>query len=176
MTIHKAGRLAAATAGLFMLAGTIGPAVAASAASAAAYLESYLGNYRGVGQVRGQDNEDINCRMSMTSGNGNDVNYHGRCLMAGANLSIAGTITYNAARSQFEAAMTSNTAFSGTAVGRRVGDDVVFSLKQRAIERGSEYAIAVGITLHGGGVDVDFQVVDQASGKMTKAIVPFRKV
>lgn len=174
MTNLGAAWRAAAMAGAVMLAaGAAQPAAAAS--SDVALLQTYMGDYRGTGTVSGQDNETINCRMSISSGNAGKINYQGRCLLAGANLGIAGTIAYNEARHQFEAAMTSSTAFAGEAIGRRVGESIVFKLDKRAVEKGSDLTIAVGIVLHNGVVDVDFKVQDAATGGVTKAVIPFKR-
>lgn len=175
MSTRKAVWRSAALAGL-MLASAIVATPALAASQDIALLQSYMGSYRGVGQVSGEDSEKITCRMSIGQGNDDKINYQGRCLLAGANLSIAGTIAYNDAKNQYEAAMTSNTAFSGMAVGRRQGQSVVFKLSQRALEQGADLSIAVGIVLHNGVVDVNFQVIDAATGRTTKATVPFTKV
>lgn len=175
MSIRNAAWRSAALAGLMLVSGTLA-APALAAPQDIALLQSYMGSYKGVGQVTGEDVEQISCRMSISKGNDDKINYQGRCLLAGANLSIAGTIAFNDAKNQYEAAMTSNTAFSGMAVGKRQGQSVVFNLSQRAIEQGSDLSIAVGIVLHGGVVDVNFKVLDAATGKTTKATVPFTKV
>jgi hypothetical protein len=174
MSIHKAVWRSTLVAGLMTLAGVAAqPAFAAQ--SDIEYLATYEGDYVGVGQVTGQDNETIHCRMSLTPGNEDKINYQGRCRMAGASLSIAGTIAYNTAQRRYEAVMTSNTAFTGRAIGHRVGNNINFKLDERAIEKGSDLSVAVGIALHSGVIDVNFQVTDAATGQITKALVPFKK-
>jgi hypothetical protein len=175
MTTRNAIWRSTLVAGLMTLAGVAAqPAFAAQ--SDIEYLATYEGDYVGVGQVSGEDNETIHCRMSMTPGNEDKINYQGRCLLAGATLSIAGTIAYNTSAHQYEAVMTSNTAFTGRAIGHRSGNDISFKLDQRAVEKGSDLSIAVGIALHSGAIDVNFQVVDASTGKLTKALVPFKRV
>ena len=53
----------------------------------------------------------------------------GRCTLAGTTLSINGTIAFISGH--FEAAMTSNASFTGTAIGRKKGDTIVFDLKEK---------------------------------------------
>ena len=103
------------------LAGAVLAAAASVPASAApadvALLKSYLGNWSGRGVFQAETPETVVCKLSLTEGNSDKVNYSGRCAVAGTNLSIKGTMAYIEASRRYEAVMTSNAKFSGTAVG-----------------------------------------------------------
>jgi hypothetical protein len=162
----------------FTLAGVLISAAAAPALAAPAdiaLLRSYLGNWKGRGVVQGKNAETIVCRLMLTDGNNEKINYDGRCALAGANLAIHGTLAYIDASKRYEAAMTSNTSFQGIAVGRKQGDGVVFNLKEVGKNEGSDIAITAGIALQRSQISVDFQVTDVASGQVTKATIPFSK-
>ncbi|MDB5561412.1 MAG: hypothetical protein JWN11_830 [Hyphomicrobiales bacterium] len=164
----------------FALAGVLISAVAASVPAYAApddiaLLKGYLGSWKGRGIVQAKQAETISCKLSLTDGNNEKVNYDGRCALAGASLAIHGTLAYIDASRRYEAAMTSNTSFQGVAVGRKQGDGVVFNLKEVGKNEGADIAITAGIALQRGAISVDFQVVDVASGNVTKATIPFSK-
>jgi hypothetical protein len=90
---------AAALAGLLAAAGAA-PALAAPAD--VALLQSYIGDWRGRGVLIGANTETVVCRMSLTQGNQDKVNYSGRCSLAGTQLSVAGTMAYVEANRRFE--------------------------------------------------------------------------
>ena len=75
-------------------------------------LQSYIGNWKGKGVLIGAESETVVCRLSLTQGNDDKVNYNGRCAMAGTNMSVNGTIAYIDSARRYEAAMTSNAGFS----------------------------------------------------------------
>ncbi|RUT32839.1 hypothetical protein EMQ25_06780 [Arsenicitalea aurantiaca] len=165
---------AAALAGILAVSG--GQAVPVAAAPAdVALLKSYVGEWRGRGQMRGANTETVVCRLSLTEGNQDRVNYNGRCTLAGANLSIAGTLAYVDANRRFEAVMSSNTAFQGVAIGRKQGNNLVFNLRERDTSEGNDMTITSNITLSGSQISVDFNVVDAKSGSTVSARVPFSK-
>src|SRR5690606_36515863 len=97
---------AAALAGLLVSAGAASPALAAPAD--VALIKSYIGEWRGRGTLTGANSETVVCRLSLTQGNQDKVNYNGRCTLAGSTLSVAGTMAYTEQSKRFEAAMTSN--------------------------------------------------------------------
>ncbi|HTJ58759.1 MAG TPA: hypothetical protein VL418_14495 [Devosiaceae bacterium] len=160
------------------LAVTIGTFAAPAFAGPAeiALLKSYEGNWRGRGQVVGTDSESVTCRMSLTEGNDDKVNYAGRCALAGSNLSINGTLAYIEASSRYEGAMTSNADFSGVAVGQKVGNGIVFNLKSRGLSDSANVEIATSITLSPGVITVNFRATDVKTGRMVNASVPFQKI
>jgi hypothetical protein len=137
-------------------------------------LQAYLGDWKGRGTLVGSDSESVVCRMSLTSGNQQKVNYSGRCALAGTQLAVNGTIAYNDAKHQYEAAMTSNVTFSGIAVGKRTGDGIVFNLQERdKDDQGNDLTVNASITLSKAKILVDFKVVFTKSGDTIKAQVPF---
>ncbi|MND04891.1 hypothetical protein D3C83_253700 [compost metagenome] len=72
--------------------------------------------------------------------------------------------------------MSSNTAFSGVAVGRRQGEAIVFDLQERAADaRGSEMQIGSQIRLEGGAIAIDFDITFNNSGQTMHATVPFSR-
>ena len=142
-----------------------------------ALLQSYVGNWRGSGVVSGgAEPEDFKCRMQVTRGNQGKVNYAGRCSLVGLNLSVAGTIAYIDAKGRYEAAMTSNAGFTGTAIGRKVAGGVVFDLRERNVdeERG-DMSIESTVRLQGGKVTVEFHVLFHKTGERMQATVPFQR-
>lgn len=154
----------------------VAPAYAAPAD--VALLKSYLGSWKGRGTLVGAESESVVCRLSLSEGNSDKVNYNGRCTLAGTSLSVNGTLAFNDAARRYEAAMTSNVTFSGLAVGKKQGETIVFNLKERnKDEEGNDLTVTAAIILKGSGksINVDFQVLFNASGDMLKASVPFTK-
>src|SRR5690554_5644345 len=136
---------AAAFAGLLALAGVF-PALAGPAD--VALLKSYIGDWRGRGVLIGANTETVVCRMSLTQGNQDKVNYNGRCTLAGTQLSVAGTMAYVEASKRFEAAMSSNATFTGVAVGQKRGSNLIFNLRERERdEDGKDLNITAQISL-----------------------------
>jgi len=164
---------AAALAGLLAAAGAA-PALAAPAD--VALLQSYIGEWRGRGVLIGANTETVVCRMSLTSGNQQKVNYNGRCILAGTQLSVAGTMAYVEASRRFEAAMTSNATFTGIAVGQKRGNGLIFNLRERdKDEDGKDLNISAQISLNGDAINVVFEVVYVDSGDSLRAEVPFSR-
>ncbi|MDP1731117.1 MAG: hypothetical protein Q8L54_08080 [Devosia sp.] len=155
-------------------------AMAASVQAAKAdveLLQSYIGSWKGRGVLAGSaEPETFVCRLSVTKGNQGKVNYAGRCALAGMNLSVSGTIAYIDAASRYEANMSSNTSFSGEAIGRRQDNGVVFNLKERNTdEEGNDMTITARILLQNDKINVEFNVVFNQTGDMIEASVPFSK-
>ena len=164
-----------ALAGLLLVAPfSAAPAMAAKAD--VELLQSYVGDWRGKGEMVGAETETVVCRLSLSKGNQDKVNYSGRCSMAGTVLSVNGTMAYNDAANRFEAAMSSNATFSGLAVGKRQGSALVFNLKERnKDEAGNDLTLSAAITLRKETISVDFKVVFNATGETLTASVPFSK-
>lgn len=159
-----------------------GLVVATGMAAAPAYaaqadvdlLKSYIGSWKGRGTLIGAETESVVCRLTLSDGNTDKVNYSGRCSLAGTNLSVNGTLAYNDAGKRFEAEMTSNATFRGTAIGKKSGSGVVFNLRERDTdEQGNDMTITSAIVLGKDKINVDFQVLFNASGNILKAQVPF---
>lgn len=164
-----------ALAGLLLVAPlTASPALAAKAD--VELLQSYVGDWRGKGEMVGAETETVVCRLSLSKGNQDKVNYSGRCSLAGTVLSVNGTLAYNDAANRFEAAMSSNATFSGLAVGKRQGSALVFNLKERnKDEAGNDLTLSAAITLRQEKINVDFKVMFNATGETLTASVPFSK-
>ncbi|GHA11131.1 hypothetical protein GCM10007989_01800 [Devosia pacifica] len=140
-----------------------------------ALLKSYVGEWRGRGTIVGDQQETVVCQLSLREGNEDKVNYSGRCAIAGSTLSINGTLAFVDALQRYEAAMTSNVAFSGIAVGQKRGNGVTFNLREREQSEGQPVTITSQIVLNNGAINVDFQVVYEESGDTLRASVPFSK-
>ena len=141
-----------------------------------ALLNSYVGDWRGRGTLTGANTETVVCRLSLTQGNDDKVNYNGRCTLAGTQLSVAGTMVYVEASKRFEAAMSSNATFTGIAVGQKRGGGLVFNLRERdQDEEGKDLNISAQISLNDNAINVTFDVVYVDSGDSLRAEVPFSK-
>lgn len=175
MTIFGPLFRAAALAGL-LLSGLASLTTASAAPADVALLKSYIGEWRGRGVVIGANEESVVCRLSLTEGNQDKVNYNGRCALAGTNLSVAGTIAYIDASRRYEAAMTSNATFTGIAVGQKRGSGLVFNLRERdQDEEGKDLNITAQIQLNNNDIQVTFEVVYVESGDSLRAEVPFSR-
>lgn len=175
MTIVGPLSRAAALAGLLLTAGfSVAPAFAGPAE--VALLKSYIGEWRGRGTMVGASTESVVCRLTLSQGNQDKVNYNGRCTLAGTNLSVAGTLAYVEASRRYEAAMTSNATFSGIAVGQKRGGGLVFNLKERTPdEEGKDMNISAAIALSDEDINVSFEIVYVESGDSLTAQVPFTR-
>lgn len=162
-------------AGLLVAMGaTALPAFAAPAD--VALLKSYIGDWRGRGTLIGAETQTVDCKLSLSAGNRDQVIYWGRCSVAGANLAIRGTLAYVEASRRFEAAMSSNAMFTGLAVGQKRGNTLVFNLHQRdQDEAGRPMAISAAITLSADAINVGFQVIAAETGENMHAQVPFTR-
>ena len=141
-----------------------------------ALLKSYIGEWRGRGVLYGASEESVVCRLTLTEGNQDKVNYSGRCALAGTNLSVAGTMAYVEANRRFEAAMTSNATFTGIAVGQKRGSGLIFNLRERdQDEEGKDLNIAAQIQLNPSDIHVTFEIVYVESGDSLRAEVPFSR-
>jgi hypothetical protein len=142
-----------------------------------ALLAGYVGNWRGESVLQGGDQpEPFRCRLAVSPGNSGKINYTGRCALINMNLSVSGTIAYLDDKAQYEAVMTSNAGFSGTAVGRQGGGEIGFDLVERQKDRGgNDVAIGSRIYLVGDSIRVDFQVEFNDSGQVLTASVPFSR-
>lgn len=165
---------AVALIGLVLLASLVTAPVQAARADIE-FLSGYLGEWRGRGTLTGANSETVVCRLTLTTGNNDKINYTGRCTLAGTNLAINGTIAYIDAARRYEAVMSSNAGFQGIAVGRRQGSGVVFNMQERNRSEGQDMTINASISLLNNKISVDFKVEDGASGGTIQASVPFAK-
>jgi hypothetical protein len=162
--------------GAAMVATTSLPAFAGPAEMAV--LSKYLGTWKGVGTMTGGQSQSVTCRMALTKGNGDKLNYNGRCSIAGAQIAVYGTIAYIDAKHRYEAAMTSGIGgFNGVAIGQRSGDKIVFNLQQRANDnQGTDITIASKVVLSGASMGVEFHATFNSTGEKIDASIPFSKV
>jgi len=166
---------AAALAGL-LLAGAAAAAPAYAAPADVALLKSYIGEWRGRGVLEGANSESVVCRLSLSDGNQDQVVYKGRCTLAGSQLSVAGTLIYAEASKRFEAAMSSNAAFTGVAIGQKRGNNLVFDLREREKDdEGKEFSIQAQILLGSDAIQVTFDITYVESGDTMQAAVPFTR-
>ncbi len=78
MTLFRGAMRATALIGLLLSAGFVAsPAVAGPAD--VELLKSYIGEWRGRGTLVGAATETVVCRLSLSQGNQDKVNYNGRC-------------------------------------------------------------------------------------------------
>ncbi len=161
-----------------VLAGVLVSAGAPSAFAAPAdiaLLSQYIGTWSGKGTLTGSQTEDVSCKMQLSSGNGGKLNYTGRCQVAGAQLSVTGTIAYVDNNHRYEAVMNSGIGgFKGVAIGTKQGDGVVFDLKQRANDdAGNDISMASTVTLQNHKISVSFHATFNANGDTIDAKIPF---
>ncbi len=165
---------ALAVSGLVLVAAL--PDVALAGPKQDTILQSYVGSWRGSGElVGGEEPEKFSCRNVIADGGQGKINYQGRCAVAGLNLSIYGTIKYNDDTSRYEGVMSSNTAFTGLAIGRQRGSKIVFDFKQQKQHEGEDLTIGSQITLEGDAYTVDFDVWIAGSDTKMSTSVPFKR-
>lgn len=143
-----------------------------------ALLEVYAGSWNGSGVLKGAQDEKITCKMSLTKGNGGKLNYTGRCSVAGAQISVTGTIAYVDAKKRYEAVMNTGIGnFRGVAIGQKRGDGLVFDIRQRGEDdSGNDVTFSSTVTLSGGNkMAVGFDATFNESGDTLAATVPFTK-
>ena len=173
--MNKFGPLSRAVlVGAAMVASTTLPALAGPEMD---LLKTYIGTWKGSGTVSGSQAQPVTCRMALTKGNGEKLNYNGRCSLAGAQVAVYGTIAWIEAKHHFEAAMTSGIGgFNGVAVGQRSGSNIVFDLQQRADDnQGNDITVSAKVLLSGSTMGVDFHATFNKSGDKVDAKIPFTK-
>lgn len=143
-----------------------------------ALLSAYIGEWSGAGVLQGgKTPESFRCRLTINKGNQAKINYAGRCTLVNMNLSVSGTIAFDDASRTYQAIMTSNAGFTGTAVGQIKGGTISFDLAEKQEDRaGNDVRIGSRIILIGAkSITVDFQVEFNNSGNILTATVPFSK-
>ncbi len=138
-------------------------------------LQSYIGTWKGLGEIT-RDNgdvESVKCKVNIIQSNQGRVGYKGRCAFAGGNFSIAGTMAYIAEKERFEAVMSTSTSFSGVAIGKRDGDNLVFKLSDKNADTGDSFKIDSNISLIDGELSIAFTAENITTGRMIKVAVPF---
>ena len=167
---------AAAFAGL-ATASAIAPAPAFAGPAELALLESYIGGWSGRGELVGAERETVVCKLDITKGNQQRVNYAGRCAVAGSTLSVRGTMAYFDQSRRYEAAMSTNIGFKpAPAVGRKNGDGILFNLRERGEdEEGNDMTVAASMLFRPTTIMVNIDITFNDSGDTLKASVPFTR-
>lgn len=172
-------RFTRALAALVMVLGTIGMASPALAAAAdLEILQSYVGKWTGRGSASFSESgneETVVCKLGVERSSDTKINFNGRCALAGGTLSIAGTMAYIVDKRRFEAVLSSNTSYSGVAVGRRSGKSLRFNMRERDPDTGASLEINAGLALKNDVITVTFSVTDKSSGARTSAVVPMKR-
>lgn len=165
---------------LLALAGVFFAAVPVATAEAdVALIKSYIGSWRGSGDIIWSDAngvpETLQCRMSVQDSDIAKIGVDGRCSLAGGTLSMLGTIAWVDANNRYEAIVSSNTTFTGIAIGHREGDSLTFDLRDFRANDNSIYDIAAEITLAGNTIQMDMRVTNKETGALTTADIPFER-
>ena len=139
-------------------------ALASSAVFAApehvALLMGYAGNWRGGGELSGAEQGSISCRMTLRP-SGERLSFDGRCSLNGESRSFEGMLSYNDAAGRYE-----SRSSAGTFLGYETGNGVVFSVEDRN-DFGQFNSL---LSLQGGGITVDFRIVDARGGVTTTTV------
>lgn len=162
----------------FITAAAVAAAFAITAPAMAAQadldlIQSYVGDWRGSGSMTSAEGntESVRCKLDITRSTPEKINFRGRCALAGANLAMNGTMAYLEANNRYEAVLTSNTAFSGDAIGHRRGSSVTFNITGTDAD-GNPANVSAGFGLSGDKINVDF-TVNNADGSRVRARIPF---
>ena len=141
----------------------------------ATLLRSYIGSWAGTGLLVGGDEpEQFTCRLKVSKGQREKINYAGRCSLVNMNLSVTGTIIFNDKKNRYEATMRSNVGFSAAAVGMKKGKGITFVLNEKQNDRGgNQMDIGSVLRLDARGITVDFSVEFNRSGQVLTTTVPF---
>jgi hypothetical protein len=158
--------------------GLSAPAAVQAGPAEVALLSSYIGEWSGTSAlVGGAEPEPFSCRLTINKGNQAKVNYAGRCTLASMNLSVTGTIAFDDASRTYQAIMGSNAGYKGVAVGRVIGETIVFDLAEQEADRaGNPVRLGARITLIGSdSITVDYEVEFNDSDQVLTAKVPFTR-
>lgn len=143
-----------------------------------ALLESYIGNWKAQGAVTGPkgNTETVGCRLNLIDGNGDKVNFQGRCSYSGATVTMNGAMVYVEGADHYEAVMTTSVGFTGQAVGVRKDDGIYFELHDVGQdEEGNNMTVTSTFTLTGGVINVGGNVLFNDSGDKYVAAAPFTR-
>lgn len=169
-------RLQLAAAALLVISGAmVQPALAGPAETER--LSSYIGSWAGEGvMVGGKQPEAFRCRLTVSKGTLSKINYSGRCTLVNMNLSVTGTIAFDDDARRYQAVMSSNVGFKGTAVGQQSGDKISFNLRESEVDSGgNDVRIGALLVLDGQDINVDFEVEFNNSGQVLTTSVPFKR-
>lgn len=167
----------AALAGLFA-ASAFGAGAAVAAPEDVALLHEYLGLWKGTGAITGPkgNTETTACRLDLIDGNGDKINFRGRCSLSGTTVTMTGAMQFSEASQQYEAVMTTSVGFTGQAVGQRNGDQIRFDLASIGGDPSAENMdVTASFVMVGGAIQVGITVVFKDSGDKYVASAPLNK-
>lgn len=155
------------------------PAVPALAAPEdVALLQQYIGTWKGTGAITGPkgNTESTNCRLDFYDGNGDKVNFSGRCSLGGTAVTMTGGMVYVDAAGHFEAVMTTSVGFTGRAIGVRDGNGVRFDLREfGGDESASNMDVTAALTMANAAIEVGITVIFKDTGDKYFGTAPFSK-
>lgn len=158
-------------------AGLLGAGPVTAAPEDVALLHEYLGNWKGTGQVVGPDGtESAACRLDLLDGNGDKINFRGRCTLFGTTVTMNGTMAYFEEAQQYQSAMTTSIGFTGSAVGTRSGDQIRFDLTSVGGDpSASNLDVVASFVMAGGAINVGVSVLFKDSGDKYTASAPLNR-
>jgi hypothetical protein len=171
-TLVRGAALAAVCA-----AGFLGAGPATAAPEDVALLHEYLGNWKGTGAVVGPDStESAACRLDLIDGNGDKINFRGRCSLFGTTVTMNGTMAYFEASQSYESVMTTSIGFTGRAVGTRSGDVIRFDLMSVGGDPSADNLdVVASFIMANGAIDIGVSVVFKDSGDKYVASAPLSR-
>jgi hypothetical protein len=157
--------------------GLLGAGPAAAAPEDVALLHEYLGNWKGNGQVVGPDGaENAACRLDLIDGNGDKINFRGRCALFGTTVTMNGAMQYSEASQSYESVMTTSIGFTGRAIGTRSGDVIRFDLTSVGGDpSASNLDVVASFIMAGGAIDIGVSVLFKDSGDKYVATAPLNR-
>ncbi len=132
-------------------------------------LHQYAGSWQGRGELTGEEDGTVNCRLTMNP-RGEQLTFNGRCTLTGGlgSQSFQGAIAYNDAAGRYEAISRG----TDPVVGRRNGSGIVFNFAGN----NTRGAIETTMSLRGGNqIVVQFKMTNRRTGETTEGQIPFAK-
>jgi hypothetical protein len=172
-TLARGAALAAVLA-----SGTFAAGAAFAAPEDVALLHEYLGSWRATGTVTGPkgNSETTACRLDFFDGNGDKVNFSGRCSLSGTAVTMSGAMVYVDGTGNYEAVMTTSVGFTGRAVGVRSGDGVRFDLRELSGDPSAENMdVRASLSMANAAIEVGITVTFKDTGDKYFGSAPFSK-
>ena len=171
-TLARGAALAAVLA-----AGVLPGGTAFAAPEDVALLNDYLGSWRGVGAITGPkgNTETTACRLDFFDGNGDKINFSGRCSLGGTAVTMSGAMVYVDGNGTYEAVMTTSVGFTGRAVGVRNGNGVRFDLREIGGDPAENMDVNAALTMANSAIEVGITVIFKDTGDKYFGTAPFSK-
>jgi hypothetical protein len=121
-------------------------------------LQSFVGHWTGAGLLKDGKSpaSRFNCTLDVDRGNRGKVVFHGTCNP----LSVAGGIAYSDATGRYELALTSNTDFTGIALGRADGRDLLFAIADSDVDtKGNALTLNADMAMRAGAIGITFRAL-----------------